>query len=85
MQLQPCIIQEFRSHLHPGNKLFPLHRLCNCVAAQVDRIEVEKLKAVGLRNRVAAMQEVSTAFSATDRAQALIHSKSSTSAAVYMK
>jgi hypothetical protein len=35
----------------------PLVRLC-CFA-QVDRIEVEKLKAVGLRNRVAAMQEVS--------------------------
>jgi hypothetical protein len=31
------------------------------VSAQVERIEVEKLKAVGLRNRVAAMQEVSRA------------------------
>ena len=28
------------------------------VYAQVDRIEAEKLKAVGLRNRVAALEEV---------------------------
>ena len=28
------------------------------VSAQVDRIEAEKLKAVGLRNRVAALEEV---------------------------
>jgi hypothetical protein len=30
--------------------------------AQVERIETEKLKAVGLRNRVAAMQEVSAHY-----------------------
>jgi hypothetical protein len=38
----------------------PTAVLAAALHAKVERIETEKLKAVGLRNRVAAMQEVST-------------------------